>query len=142
MCRCESRLVPCPGAGCGIRTSPRPPGSAAPPAERRPGSATRGLWAGREGLRRGHRGKGGGQREGKLMRTTRQALSANAGRGLTKLGRTGIQCHKGHSQSQRLDGANGQNTCNRTHQWQGYDRRRWGKRWCTKHLSPEESAGR
>lgn len=45
MCRSESRLVPCPGAGCGIRTSPRPPGSAAPPAERRPGSATRGLWA-------------------------------------------------------------------------------------------------
>lgn len=44
MCRSESRLVPCPGAGCGIQTSPRPPGSAAPTAERRPGSATRVLW--------------------------------------------------------------------------------------------------
>lgn len=87
MCRSESRLAPGPGAGCGTRTSPRPPGSAAPPAEKRPGSATRGLWEeGREGLQRGHRGKGGGQRDGKLMHTTRQALSADAGRGLTMRG--------------------------------------------------------
>lgn len=42
-------------------------------------------------------------------------------------GRTGIQCHKGHSQSQRLACANGQNACNRTHERLGYDRRRRGK---------------
>lgn len=66
MCRCESRLVPCPGAGCGIRTSPRPPGSDAPPAEKRPGSATRGLWAGREGFAEGSQRKGRRAEGGKV----------------------------------------------------------------------------
>lgn len=49
-----------------------------------PGQRHAAFGEGREGLRRGHRGKGGGQREGKLMRVARQALSADAGRGLTK----------------------------------------------------------
>lgn len=44
MCRSESRLFCCPETGCGIRTSPRLPGSAVRPAERHPGSETRGLW--------------------------------------------------------------------------------------------------
>lgn len=67
MCRSESRLVPGPGAGCGTRTSPRPPGSAAPPAGKRPGSATRGLLGGRKGgVAEGSQRKGRRAERGKV----------------------------------------------------------------------------
>lgn len=82
MCRFESRLFCCPGAGCGIQTSPHPPGSADPTAERHPGSGTHGLWEvgwGREGEEEGVR-----DRESAHKYTVREAESAHAGRGLTR----------------------------------------------------------
>lgn len=83
MCHSENRLFCCPGAGYDIRTNPHPPGLVAPPGERRPESVTHGLWE--EG--RGWEGKEDGARDREkrtsLPHKTRQAESANAGRGLT-----------------------------------------------------------
>lgn len=91
----ESRLFRCPGAGCGIRTNPHPPGSAAPPAERRPGLATHGLWE--EG--RGWEGKEEGVRDREIVNTHNQTGRVSKCR---KRAYHAEDRHKGHSQSHRL----------------------------------------
>lgn len=97
MCHSESRLFCCPGAGYGIRTNPRPPGSGAPPGERHPESATHGLWE--EG--RGWEGKEDRvrDREREIVTTHNQTGRVSKCRKRAYMKRTGIQCHKGHSQS-------------------------------------------
>lgn len=99
-CHCESRLFCCPGAGCGIQTSPHPPGSGGPPAERHPESEILGLW---EGVRVGwQRGKGERHRERDRVsaHAARLSESAHAGRGLNHAGDPGTRSYKGRSQKQ------------------------------------------
>lgn len=92
MCRSESRLFRCPGAGCGIRTNPHPPGSASPPRERRPGLATHGLW---------EEGRGWEGKRGKDIKTRTQADRQSQQmqeEGFTTHSKA-FQRDKGHSQS-------------------------------------------
>lgn len=74
MCRFESHPFCCPGGGCDIQTSLRPPGSAARQAEMPPWSETHALWEGVSGW--------DGKQKRRSAHRGRQAESACAGRGL------------------------------------------------------------